>query len=317
MATGEYGNEVDEGYQVRVFDSELAQSDWLDFDTVFDPMRRSSLISDSLKTTEGKEKFNNFLSEINSAPSLIALPEKADEDVHSLLESYYLKRVIDDLITVAANTEESPEKASARKTLEGLVNKGYPEAQLQYGQLLANEGNTNKAHDIFIRAESNLYATDSQSDEATRLKMENPHTQKKSLRQVLSEHSEQPKEPSFMELANSAKNLDDVSEENLSAEMAETNKHIVDKIFDKPLSEYKPEDVKALETLSGKKNPLAQQYLVSYYSEKGQFSKAFSMADTLRRNPYAADHQAEHAQKMSKELLPLARKEQALKDGRS
>ncbi len=310
MTTDEYGNEVDEGYQIRVFDSQLTQSDWLDADSEFDSMRRNSLISESLKTTEGKEKFNNFLSEINSAPSLIALPEKADEDVHSLLESDYLKRVIEDLISVAANTEESPEKASARKTLEGLVDKGYPEAQLQYGQLLANEGNTNKAHDIFIHAESNPYATESQSDDATRLKMENP---KKSLRQFLSEHSEQPKEPSFMELANSAKNLDDVSEENLSAEMAETNKHIVDKFFDKPLSEYKPEDVKALETLSGKKNPLAQQYLVSYYSEKGQFSRAFSMADNLRRNPYANDGQTEHAQKMSKELLPLARKEQTLK----
>ena len=312
MTTDEYGNEVDEGYQIRVFDSEITQSDWLNADSEFDSMHRNTLISDSLRTPEGREKFNNFLNGINSAPSLIALPEKADDDVHALLESDYLKRVIDDLISVAANTEESPEKASARKTLEGLVNKGYPEAQIQYGQLLANEGNTNKAHDIFIHAESNPYATESQSDKATRLKIENP---KKSLRQFLSEHSEQPKEPSFMEFANSAKNLDDVSEENLSTEQAEMNKHITDKFYDKPLSEYKPEDVKALETLSGKKNPLAQQYLVSYYSEKGQFSRAHSMAENLRTNPYAADHQSEHAQKMGKALLPLAIKEKALKSG--
>ena len=315
MATDEYGNEIDDGYPIRVFDSEIRATDWSNtfgFPDISDYRRDDSII-DSLKTEEGKKRFSDFLKTMNSAPSLDGLKEEADEDIHDLLiHGGYLEGFITDLVKIASYQDNSPERESARKTLEGLANKGYPEAQLQYGEILAREGNTNKAHDIFIHAESNPYATESQSDDATRLKMENP---KKSLRQFLSEHSEQPKEPSFMELANSAKNLDDVSEENLSAEMAETNKHIVDKFFDKPLSEYKPEDVKALETLSGKKNPLAQQYLVSYYSEKGQFSRAFSMADNLRRNPYANDGQTEHAQKMSKELLPLARKEQTLKSG--
>ncbi len=312
MTTDEYGNVIDDGYPIRVFDSEIRTMDWLSNFGHSQYRDRDSLIYDSLKTQEGKKLFSDFLKTMNSAPSLEGLKEEADEDVYSLLESDYLKQGIQDLISVAANPEESQEKTSARKTLEGLVAKGYPEAQRLYGELLVNEGNTNKAHDIFIHLESNPYATEFQSDEATRLRMENP---KKSLRQILSEHSEKPKEPSFMELANSAKNLDDVSEENLSAEEAKTNKHIVDKFFDKPFSEYKPEDVKALEILSDKKNSLAQKYLLSYYSEKGQFSRAFSMADNLRRNPYAPDHFTKHAQDMAKELLPLARKEQMLKSG--
>lgn len=99
-----------------------------------------------------------------------------------------------------------PEKASARKTLEGLVDKGYPEAQLLYGELLANESNAKRAYHIFAKLESNPYATESYSDEASRLKTEcNRTLSKKPLRKLLSENSEQPKKPSFVEIANSAK----------------------------------------------------------------------------------------------------------------
>ena len=317
MVTDEYGNEVDEGYPIRSFESDIRATDWSNtfgFPELSDSGRNRA-VSDSLKTEKGKKCFYDFLKTMNFAPSLKELTKEADEDVHSLLVyGGYLDGFIMDLVNIASPIDNSPEKEAARKTLEGLVKKGYPRAQLLYGELLINEGNVNKAHDALLQVDGNPYATETESDEATRLRIANPRVRKKSIKEVVRNITEQPKEPSFMEFANSAKHLDDVEEKDLSNEMAEINKHIVDKFYDKPLSEYKPEDVKALETLSGKRNPLAQQYLVSYYSEKGQFSKAFSMAEDLRMNPYAADHQAEHAQKMSKELLPLARKEQALKN---
>ncbi len=153
-------------------------------------------------------------------------------------------------------------------------------------------------------------ATQYRADEEER-KME----EHKSNRQLLSEHSKKPKEPSFMEMVNSAKNLNDVSEADLSTEMGKVGKSIIDKYAKMPYSAYTPDDVKALEGLSDKGYPRAQEFLSWYYEDRGQYSKAFGMADKLRRNPYSDEAFQDAGAERVKKLLPMAKKEQALKNG--
>ena len=257
-----------------------------------------------------KKRFNEFLEVINSAPSLKT--EKSTEDVE-LMDSR-LVRSVEDLIDIASDTQGSTEKDSARKALEALATKGYASAQLRYGDLLANEGNVEGARTMYQLLENNAHVSESQTHYAQLLLEGLP---KKSNRQFLAENSEKPKEPSFLEMVNSAKNLNDVSEADLSTEMGKVGKSIIDKYAKMPYSAYTPDDVKALEGLSDKGYPRAQEFLSWYYEDRGQYSKAFGMANKLRRNPYSDEAFQDAGAERVKKLLPMAKKEATIKyDGR-
>ena len=56
MTINEHENKMDEGYQVRLFDSELKQSDWLyDLPRYDDAGDRYDAVVEKVESTEGKE----------------------------------------------------------------------------------------------------------------------------------------------------------------------------------------------------------------------------------------------------------------------
>lgn len=305
MTINEHENKMDEGYQVRLFDSELKQSDWLyDLPRYDDAGDRYDAVVEKVESTEGKEKFYNFLNMMNSAPSLNTLSEKADKDVNSLFENPDLRNAIRDVFFIGWREDVSPETVAAKKTLEGLINKGYPSAQCLYAELLIDRGQTRQAREILRMLNTNRYIGEEDESHADflekwKLKFKEDDKKEENLKERLAKLQ---KIPSFLERANSAKNLDDVSEENLSAEMDRVQQLIFEKRFIKGFDPTSEEE-KAFVIFSQKNYPSAQDYLIRYYIDKKQYSKAFSMADRLRRNPYANEFDQEHGEKNAKELL--------------
>lgn len=130
--------------------------------------------------------------------------------------------------------------------------------------------------------------------------------EKDPLRQVLTQQSTKPKETSLEGLAKGVKNADSLSEKHLEA----MEKGVFKQYGSLPFEEYKPGDVKTLEALAQNGYPSAQQLLVGYYTDRHQYSKAFSMADNLYRNPNANENTKDTAKKQSGNLLALARRQQ-------
>lgn len=130
--------------------------------------------------------------------------------------------------------------------------------------------------------------------------------EKDPLRQVLTQQSTKPKETSMEGLAQGVKEADSLSEKNLEA----MEKGIFKQYGSLPFEEYKPGDVKTLESLARNGYPSAQQLLVGYYTDRHQYGKAWSMADNLYRNPNANEGTKDTAKKQSKNLFALAKRQQ-------
>lgn len=305
MTINEHENKMDEGYQVRLFDSKLKQSDWLyDLSWYDDEGERYDAVIEKVESTEGKEKFYNFLNMMNSAPSLNTFSEKADKEVNSLFENPDLRNAIRDVFYIGCRGDVNPETVAAKKTFEGLVNKGYPSAQCLYAELLIDRGQTRQAREILRMLNTNRYIGGEDEQHADflekwKLKFKEDDKKEETLKQRL---AKQRKIPSFLERANLAKNLDDVSEKSLSAEKDRVDQLISDNFLVKRL-DFTSEDEKALVAFSNKNYPSAQKRLIDYYIDKKQYSKAFSMADRLRKNPYANEYEQERGEKSANELF--------------
>lgn len=121
MTTNEHENKMDEGYQVRLFDSELKRSYWVyDLLRYDDEGERYDAVVEKVESTEGKEKFYNFLNMMNSAPSLNTLSEKADKEVNSLFENPDLRNAIRDVYFIGCRGDVNPETVAAKKNIRGV-----------------------------------------------------------------------------------------------------------------------------------------------------------------------------------------------------
>lgn len=226
---------------------------------------------------------------------------KANEAKDFTEEEYtHLQTECDQLMWSAQSGDKN-----ALKRLEILAERGYPQAQENCGFFALEQGDVKKAMSYLDSLRNNH---DAQIDGEP---LQIAHVGE-GLGTALSEaRVGKPKEPSFLEIANSAKNLDELDEKGQFSEMEKIHETLL-RANKTDASSYTAEDVKALEVLSGKNYPHAQEYLINYYEYKEEYSKAYDVAKKMERNPVEVDGWNEEGKKYAEHYLPLARKEQAL-----